>query len=127
MAPRPTDAELGILRVLWSAGASTVRQLQEALETEGRVSGTSVLKLLQIMERKGLVRRDASERAHVFHAELGEAEAQRRLTDDLVERAFGGSAARLAMRALAASKSSPEELAEIEAMIARFRSEEEGE
>lgn len=124
---RPTDAELDILRVLWREGSATVKGLQEALAAEGRVSGTSVLKLLQIMEGKGLVRRDASQRAHVFHAELRESEVQQQLTGDLADRAFGGSAARLAMRALAVRPSSPEELDEIEAMIARFRADHEEE
>lgn len=122
---RPTDAELDILGVLWRLGPSTVRALQDALEHEGRVSGASVLKLLQIMEGRGLVHRDASERAHVFRALLDETEAQRRLTDDLTDRVFGGSAARLAMRALATRPSSMEELAEIEEMIARFRRDQE--
>lgn len=122
---RPTDAELDILGVLWREGGATVKALQDALAAEGRVSGTSVLKLLHIMEGKGLVRRDASRRAHVFHAELRESEVQQQLTGDLVDRAFGGSAARLAMRALAARPSSPEELDEIEAMIARFRADHE--
>ena len=118
--PRPTDAELDILRVLWRDGASTVKHLQDALAAEGRVSGASVLKLLQIMEGKDLVRRDASQRAHIFVAVLEEALAQQALTGDLADRVFGGSAARLAMRALAARPSSPEELDEIEEMIARF-------
>ena len=126
--PRPTGAELEILRVLWDHGAATVKQIQTALSSGSGVSGASVLKLLQIMEGKGLVRRDASSRAHVFQATCSADRIQEQLTTHLVDRVFGGSAARLAMRALATRPSSPEELAEIEALIERFRSgENEGE
>ena len=118
---RPTDAEFGILGVLWKRGPSTVRGIQDALAGDGAVSGTSVLKLLQIMEGKGLVQRDASARAHIFRALVGESETQQLLTQHLVNRAFGGSAARLALRALASVPSSPEELAEIEDLIERFK------
>lgn len=123
-ARRPTDAELGILRILWARGPSTVRAIQEALaaeDTEGGVAGASVLKLLHIMQAKGLVERDASARAHVYRAARDEAEVQRQLTEHLVARAFGGSAARLALRALASKPASGEELAEIEALIAGFK------
>ncbi|ANM29142.1 transcriptional regulator [Acidobacteria bacterium Mor1] len=120
--PRPTGAELEILRILWDRGAATVKQIQSALSAGSGVSGASVLKLLQIMEGKGLVQRDASARAHVFQATCSEDRVQDQLTTHLVDRAFGGSAARLAMRALATRPSSPEELAEIEALLERFRS-----
>ncbi len=120
--PRPTDAELGILRVLWSCGPCTVRQIQDALADDGTVSGTSVLKLLQIMIAKGIVERDASARAHVFRARVSERQTQEQLTEHLVERAFGGSAARMVLRALSSRRSSPEELAEIEELIEQFKS-----
>jgi predicted transcriptional regulator len=119
--PRPTDAELGILRVLWCRGPSTVRQIQDALADDGAVSGTSVLKLLQIMAGKGLVSRDASARAHVFEARLSERQTQIQLTDHLVNSAFNGSAARLALRALSSRPASPEELAEIDELIESFK------
>ena len=119
--PRPTDAELGILRVLWNRGPSRVREIQEALVDDGAVSGSSVLKLLHIMTGKGLVHRDASSRAHVFSSRLDEQQTQAQLTDHLVDRAFDGSAARLALRALASRPSSPQDLAEIEELIERFK------
>jgi predicted transcriptional regulator len=125
--PRPTDAELGILRVLWRRGPSTVRDVHEDLGKDGDDNGgvgyTTVLKLLQIMNRKGLVQRDASERAHVFSACCSERETQGQLVDHLVDGAFGGSAARLALRALSSRAASPEELAEIRDLIARFEEE----
>lgn len=112
---RPTDAELAILGVLWARGASTVRQVAEAL---GRETGyTTVLKLLQIMTEKGLVRRDERERTHVYDAAYTEDQTQRRLVSDLLNRAFGGSTAKLVLQALASSKTSPEELAEIKRFL----------
>ncbi len=116
-APRrkPTDAELAILRVLWTRGPSTVRQIAEAM---GRESGyTTFLKLLQIMTEKRLVVRDESARTHVYEAAYSQGQTQRQLVSDLLERAFDGSAAQLVLQALAAAKSSPEELAEIRKLL----------
>ena len=117
MPPRPTDAELSILRVLWSRGPSTVRQVLDALIEERAMGYTTVLKLLQIMTEKRLVDRDESDRTHVYRAQLTEAETQRQLLDDLTERAFGGSAMQLVMRALSDRKASPAELAEIRRLL----------
>src|SRR5207248_5567823 len=98
---RPTDAELAILRVLWTRGPSTVRQVAEAM---GREAGyTTVLKLLQIMTEKKLVRRDESTRTHVYEAAYSEDQTQRHLVADLLNRVFDGSAAKLVVQALAAS------------------------
>lgn len=113
---RPTDAELAILRVLWAQGPSTVREVAAEMGREGAY--TTVLKLLQIMTDKGLVRRDESARTHVYRAARSERATQRQLVRDLADRAFGGSAARLVMQALAAKKASPEELAEIRRWLA---------
>jgi predicted transcriptional regulator len=114
---RPTDAELAILRVLWTRGPSTVRQVAEAM---GREAGyTTVLKLLQIMTEKKLVRRDESTRTHVYEAAYSEDQTQRHLVADLLNRVFDGSAAKLVVQALAASKASPEELAEIRKLLDR--------
>ena len=114
---KPTDAELAILRVLWTRGPSTVRQVAEAM---GREAGyTTVLKLLQIMTEKQLVRRDESTRTHVYEAAYSEDQTQRHLVADLLNRVFDGSAAKLVVQALAASKASPEELAEIRKLLDR--------
>lgn len=115
--PRPTDAELAILRVLWERGPSTVRQVHEVLSRERPAAYTTALKLLQIMTDKGLVSRDERDRSHVYHARLTEAQTQRQLVRDLLDRAFGGSAAKLVMQALAARRASPEELVEIRRLI----------
>ena len=112
---KPTDAELGILRVLWTRGPSTVRQIAEVL---GREAGyTTVLKLLQIMTEKRLVVRDESARTHIYKPAYTEDQTQRQLVTDLLDRAFDGSAAKLVLQALAATKSSPEELAEIKKLL----------
>ena len=112
---KPTDAELAILRVLWSRGPCTVRQVAEAL---GRETGyTTILKLLQIMAEKSLVRRDETARTHVYAAAYSEDQTQRQLVTDLLERAFGGSASKLVLQALATSKATPKELAEIKKLL----------
>jgi BlaI family penicillinase repressor len=115
--PRPTDGELAILRVLWDRGASTVRQVHEVLGRQRPTAYTTALKLLQIMTEKGLVRRDETDRTHVYHARLSEEQTQRQLIRDLVDRAFGGSASKLVMQALAARRTSAEELTEIRKLI----------
>jgi predicted transcriptional regulator len=115
--PRPTDGELAILRILWDRGASTVRQVHEVLSRERPTAYTTALKLLQIMTEKGLVRRDETDRTHVYHARLSEEQTQRQLIRDLVDRAFGGSASKLVMQALAAKRTSAEELTEIRKLI----------
>lgn len=115
--PRPTDAELAILRVLWERGPSTVRQVHEVLGRERPTAYTTALKLLQIMTEKGLVRRDETDRTHVYQARWSEEQTQRQLVRDLLERAFGGSASKLVMQALAAKRASAEELGEIRKLI----------
>ncbi len=115
--PRPTDAELAILRVLWDEGPCTVRRVRESLGRSQPTGYTTALKLLQIMAEKGLVDRDESRRSHVYRARLAEGETQRQLVDDLMERAFGGSAQRLVIRALESKRATPEELDAIRRLI----------
>jgi len=116
---KPTDAELAILRVLWTRGPSTVREVAGVL---GRDEGyTTILKLLQIMAEKGLVRRDESARTHVYEAAHSEEKTQKQLVADLLTRAFDGSAAKLVLHALDTGKTSPEELAEIRRLIDSHR------
>ena len=114
---RPTDAELAILRVLWERGPSTVRQVHEILSEIRPTVYTTILKLMQIMDDKGLVRRDKSQRAHVYQPVFTEAETQKRLVGDLLERAFSGSTASLLMQALSAKEASAEELAQIRQIL----------
>ena len=118
-AVRPTAAELEILGVLWELGPSTVRDVLDRLSgVRGRDLGyTTVLKLLQIMAEKGLVRRDERERAHVYAARIPAEQTQRQLLGDLLERAFGGSAALLVQQALSSKKTSPAEISRIRAYL----------
>src|ERR1043166_746203 len=109
--PRPTDAELEILTVLWSRGAGTVRDVHEAIAARKPTQYTTVLKLLQIMAEKGLVRRDEKKRAHIYEAARPQEQTQRQLAGDLLQRAFNGSAKSLMMGALSSKKASREELA----------------
>ena len=118
--PRPTDAELSILRVLWERGPSTVREVHDVLSRTQASGYTTILKLMQIMTEKGLVVRDESERAHVYEARHSEQRTQRQIIADLVERAFGGSSAKLVMQALSGRKASAAELSEIRELLDRL-------
>jgi len=119
--PRPTDAELAILRVLWERGASTVRQVHETLADTRDTGYTTTLKLMQIMADKGLVTRNETARTHVYSAIAGQEQTQRQLVQDLVDRAFGGSAAQLVLRALRAEDATDAELKEIRKLIDDYR------
>ena len=124
-SPRPTDAELAILRVLWVRGPSTVRQVHEVLGRERPGAYTTALKLLQIMTEKGLVERDDRDRTHVYRARLSEEQTQRQLVRDLVDRAFGGSATKLVLQALATNRASADELREIRHILDSARNDRE--
>jgi predicted transcriptional regulator len=115
--PRPTDAELEILRVLWQKGPSTVREVHESLDRGDSIGYTTVLKLLQIMAEKRLVSRDERQRAHLYAPRIPREETQRQLVGDLLERAFGGSTEKLVMQALSSRRSTPEQLARIRELL----------
>jgi len=117
---QPTDAELAILNVLWRHGAATVRQVHENLPSGTQIGYTTVLKTLQIMTDKGLVQRDESQRAHVYRTSRSQDNTQQGLISDLVNRAFDGSAAHLAMQALAGGQASANEIAAIRALLDRI-------
>jgi BlaI family penicillinase repressor len=117
---RPTAGELEILGVLWKRGSSTVRDIQRILNQERPTGYTTVLKLLQIMAAKGLVRRDEKQRAHVYAARQPREQVQRHLVRDLLERAFEGSAKSLVMQVLAAKKASAPELSEIRRLLDEY-------
>lgn len=123
IAIRPTDAELAILAVLWDRGPSTVRQVHEVLASSRETGYTTTLKLMQIMAEKGLVTRDETERTHVYAARATREATQRQLVTDLMDRAFGGSAAELVMQALSAHPASADDLAEIQRLISDYRKE----
>ena len=114
---RPTAAELSILHVLWTRGPSTVREVHDVLNAVRPSGYTTVLKLMQIMAEKDLVRRDEKRRAHVYRARILREKTQARLVSDLVDKVFGGSASRLVMQALSSKRSSAKELAEIRRIL----------
>lgn len=121
--PRPTDAELSILRVLWKAGPRSVRDVQRILNETKPTGYTTALKMLQIMTEKGLVDRDETVRPQIYRARHSRAQMQRRLLTDLLHRAFDGSVRELVLQALATKKSSPEELETIEKLLDRLEGE----
>lgn len=117
-SPKPTEAELGILNVLWDRGPSTVRDVHDVLYRDDGGGYTTALKLLQIMYAKGLVERDDSERAHVFRAAVSKERTQKRFVLDVVQRVFDGSPSQLVLRALGGSPhATREELDEIRALL----------
>ena len=117
---QPTAAELEILRVLWLRGPCTVRDVHNVLGKVKQTGYTTVLKLMQIMAEKGLVRRNEDQRAHLYEARVPQEQTQRQLVGDLVDRAFGGSALNLVMQALSATKASAEDLAEIRKLLDEY-------
>jgi predicted transcriptional regulator len=123
--PRPTDAELAILRVLWEHGASTVREVHDRMSSSSRVVGyTTTLKTLQVMTEKGLTLREERRGQHLYRPRHAEEETQQRLVTDLLDRAFGGSTSKLVVRALASRRASPEELREIRRLLAGHKDKE---
>jgi predicted transcriptional regulator len=115
--PVPTNAELEILRVLWRDGPQTVRALHDAVRRTRDIGYTTVLKTAQVMTEKGLLRRNETERSHVYAAAIPERAVKRRLVSDLLDRVFDGSAASLVMQALSAKPASAQELRKIRAVL----------
>jgi predicted transcriptional regulator len=120
---RPSDGELAILRVLWSRGPSTVRDVLTELSKVRDIGYTTVMKLMQIMVVKGLVVRDQSARTHIYQAAQEEAPTQSFLLKELMDKAFEGSASSLVMRALSSTKADDRELDEIQAFLRRLKKE----
>ena len=116
-AAKPTRAELAILRVLWTHGDCTVREVHDRLAPAPRTGYTTTLKQIQIMTEKGLVTRTERGRFHVYRAKGPEGAIQKRLIRDLVDLAFGGSSGRLVLQALSTQPASPEELREIRRLL----------
>ena len=115
--PKPTEAELAILRVLWELGPSTVRQVHDVVVANRPLAYTTTLKLLQIMTEKKLVTREERDRVHIYQAAHPQEDMQQRLVTDLLNRAFHGSAAKLLMQVLAGKPATAEELSELRKVI----------
>jgi len=119
-SPRPTDAELEILTVLWSIGPATVREVYDVIVRRRPAQYSTVLKFMQIMAEKGLVRRDETQRAHVYAAARSRERTQQQLAGDLLERAFSGSAKALLIGALSARKATKEELTQMRKLLDEY-------
>ncbi len=117
---KPTASELDILHVLWDRGPSTVRDVHDALSEKRDIGYTTVLKLMQIMTAKGLVRRNEEQRAHVYEACLPAEKTKRQLAADTLERVFDGSASQLMLHALAGHRSSKQEIAELRRLLDEY-------
>jgi len=120
--PRPTESELELLRILWENEPATVRDIYDTLNQERPSGYTTVLKLLQIMTAKGLVVRDEANRAHVYRAAISQDDMQSKILKDLSVRLFSGSAAQLALHALAMEPATQNDLDEIRALIEHKKS-----
>ena len=119
--PQPTKTELNILRILWVNGRSTVREVHEALNEEESSGYTTALKMLQVMHHKGLVKRDDSQRAHVYSATVSKRETQSSFLSDLVTRLFDGSTSQLVLQALGNSPQADQgQLEKIQALLSEL-------
>ncbi|MBI1342811.1 MAG: BlaI/MecI/CopY family transcriptional regulator [Terrimonas sp.] len=114
---KPTESELEILQVLWNKGLATVREVHEELSKTKDAGYTTTLKLMQIMNEKGLVKRDNSMRSHVYQAAVNKEKTQKHLLNKMIDSLFGGSPTQLVIQALGNSKTSTEELAKIQQLL----------
>ena len=115
--PRPTDAELAVLRVLWTRGPSTVREIHDDMTGERVVAYTTTLKTLQVMTDKGLTLRAEIRGQHVYRPQQAEGDTLNHLVSDLLDRAFGGSTVRLVVQAISTRPASPDEMKEIKRLL----------
>ena len=113
----PTQVELAILRVLWDRGSGTVRQIHDVLKHDRGTGYSTTLKMVQVMTDKGLVCKDDSQRPQVYTPALRQEQTQLQLVDDLIQKAFGGSAMKLVLRAASAKRISADELSEIRKLL----------
>lgn len=114
---KPTESELEILQILWGKGLATVREVHEELSKTKDAGYTTTLKLMQIMNEKGLVKRDDSMRTHVYQAAVNKEKTQKHLLNKMIDSLFGGSPTQLVIQALGEHKGTPEELARIQALL----------
>lgn len=114
---KPTEGELEILQVLWDKESATVRDVHEHIASYKDSGYTTTLKLMQIMFEKGLVKRDDSNKTHIYRPNVSKEKTQQQMVGKMVDALFGGSASQLVMQALGSSQPSKEELEEIQQML----------
>jgi len=115
--PKPTEAEYDIFQILWECGSATVREVHEHLSKKKPSQYTTTLKLMQVMAEKGLLKRDETNRSHVYHPQITREQAQQQIAGHILNRVFGGSARSLLLGALGAKPASKKELAELRQLI----------
>jgi BlaI family transcriptional regulator, penicillinase repressor len=114
---RPTESELEILRVIWDKGSVSVREVHEELAKSKDVGYTTTLKLMQIMNEKGLVKRDDTFKTHIYQAAVSKEKTQKHLLGKMINTLFGGSPTELVLQALGNHKASQKELDEIQELL----------
>ncbi len=114
---KPTESELEILRVLWDKGHATVREVHEILSAHKDAGYTTTLKLMQIMFEKGIVKRDDSNKTHIYKANVSKESTQHQFVGKMINSLFGGSSTQLVMQALGNNTASKEELNEIQKLL----------
>ncbi|MBN1181446.1 MAG: BlaI/MecI/CopY family transcriptional regulator [Bacteroidales bacterium] len=123
MSNKPTAAELEVLKVLWSKGPTTVKEVNEVLNEKRDVGYTTTLKIMQLMHEKGMLSREENGRSHIYTPEIDEKQAQDALVNNLLTTAFEGSAMKLVMQALGNTKTSKEDLEQIKNFINKMEEE----
>ena len=114
---KPTESELEILQVLWKKTSATVRDVHEELAKHKDVGYTTTLKLMQIMHEKGIVKRDASVRTHIYQSAVNRENTQKHLLNKMIDNLFGGSTTQLVLQALGENKATPEEIEKIQSLL----------
>jgi BlaI family transcriptional regulator, penicillinase repressor len=118
---KPTESELEILQVLWAKGTASVREVHEELSKSKEAGYTTTLKLMQIMNEKGLVKRDDSIKTHIYQAAVSREKTQKHLLGKMINTLFGGSASELVIQALGNHKASQDELNEIQKILTHMK------
>ena len=116
--PFPTDGELEILQILWEIGPATVRMVNESMNQSKPVGYTTTLKLLQIMDSKGLVSRDSSQKVHIYQAALPPDQTRKALLDRFLETTFQGAAGEMVLQLLGGHRTTEDELSRIRQLLA---------
>jgi BlaI family penicillinase repressor len=117
---KPTESELEILQLLWENGPMTVRALNDRLNKKRRVGYTTSLKMMQLMTEKGLLKRDTSERSHIYSPALGPESVQSKIMDHILKTVFMGDRSKLVLQALGNQNVSVEEIEELKAIISKM-------
>lgn len=117
---KPTESELEILQLLWEHGPLTVRELNDKLNKQRRVGYTTSLKMMQLMNEKGLLTRDTEFRSHIYAPALQPADVQSNIMDHVLKTVFMGDRSKLVLQALGNHKATPEEISELKALIQKM-------